>query len=215
MNKLAIFDLDGTLIDSLPDIAFNLNIALEKCGHKKRTNEEFMQFLGNGARWLVERAIGDGATDAQIDECLKIYQVLYKNSGSPKTIVFEGLDQTLKTLKEKGYKLAILTNKPQAVTDTIYEKYLKSYGFDMVLGQSDKVKCKPDKTATEYILKTLDVCKENCYFIGDGETDVLTAINAGVKGVAVLWGYRSKDQLALAGAKTFAFSPKDILDLLD
>ncbi len=215
MNKLVIFDLDGTLIDSLPDIAYNVNLALEKFGYKRCEYSEVMANIGNGARRLVQDCMGLGVTQEQVDECLKYYNELYTNSGSPRTGLFEGTAQMLKQIKASGYKLAILTNKPQITTDNVYEKYLKEFDFDMVVGQSQKIKCKPDKDGAEYIMKTLDVLPENCYFIGDGETDVLTAINSKIIPICVLWGYRDKAQLQKAGGKIFVNSPKEILSILE
>ncbi len=214
MNKLVIFDLDGTLIDSLPDIAYNVNLALAKFGYNELNCAEIMANIGNGARRLVEDCMGAGKTKEQVDECLEYYNALYTNSGSPRTGLFEGISQMLLDIKAKGFKIAILTNKPQFTTDRVYQTYLKQFDFDMVVGQSQNIKCKPDKAGAEYIMKTLDVCPENCYFIGDGETDVLTALNAGVLPICVLWGYRNKAQLERAGGKIFVNSPEGILPKL-
>ena len=99
-------------------------------------------------------------------------------------------------------------------TDNVYETYLSKFKFDAVVGASDKVKCKPDKQATEKLVSDFGVKKEEVVFIGDGETDVVTAINAEVNGIAVLWGYREKEQLLDAGAKVFANSPSELLNLI-
>ncbi len=214
MNKAIIFDLDGTLIDSVPDIMFNLNIALKAFGYPEITKKEVERFIGNGARRLVKDSMGQGVQEQEVDECLKYYNKIYTESGSPLTDLFEGVEEMLYKLKERGFKLAILTNKPQITTDNVYEKYLKKFSFDLVIGQSEKFKCKPDKDGAEYILKTLNVQPENAYFVGDGETDAITAKNAGMTGVAALWGYRSKAQLEAAGATIFADSPLDLVDLL-
>ncbi len=213
MNKAVIFDLDGTIIHSLPDILEYVNITLEKFNAPLRTESEIRQFIGNGARNLIKRSFGN-ITEDELDERLAFYNEKYTNSGSPKTKLFDGVKELLLTLKERGYKLAILTNKPQKTTDEVYQKYLSFANFDMVVGQSSSVKCKPDKTATLNILKQLGVEKENAFFIGDGETDVLTSINAGIKNISVLWGYRDKDQLQEVGATTFVQHPKEILSLI-
>ncbi len=213
MNKAVIFDLDGTLIDSLPDILEQVNITLKEFKAPLRTAEEIRQFIGNGARNLIKQSFGDISED-DLDERLAFYNERYTNSGSPKTKLFEGVEELLLSLKERGYKLAILTNKPQRTTDEVYSKYLSFANFDMVVGQSSSVKCKPDKTATLNILEKLNVKKEDAFFIGDGETDVLTSINAGIKNISVLWGYRDKNQLLNVGATTFVLHPKDILNLI-
>ncbi len=213
MNKLVIFDLDGTLIHSVPDILEQVNITLAHFNYPLCTENQIRQYIGNGARNLIGRCFGD-LTEEDLDQKLAYYNKIYTACGSPKTHVFEGMDKVLVELKKMGYKLAILTNKPQMTTDKVYQKYLSQFGFDMVVGQNSNVKCKPDKTATLNILKELDVEKENAYFIGDGQTDIETAKNADVKHIAVLWGYRDKDQLIEVGANTFATNPLDILKII-
>ena len=213
MNKLVIFDLDGTLIDSLPDILEQMNLSLKHFNYPLCTENQIRQYIGNGARHLVKCSFGN-LTEQDLDQKLEYYNKIYTACGSPKTHVFEGMDKVMVKLKEMGYKLAILTNKPQITTDKVYEKYLSQFGFDMVVGQSNNVKCKPDKTATLNILKQLNVSQENVYFIGDGQTDIETAYNSNVKHIAVLWGYRDKEQLEKVGANTFAYTPSDILDII-
>ncbi len=213
MNKLVIFDLDGTLIHSLPDILEQMNLTLEHFNYPLCTENQIRQYIGNGARHLVKCSFGN-LTEEDLDQKLAYYNKIYTACGSPKTHVFEGMDKVMLELKKMGYKLAILTNKPQITTDKVYQKYLKQFDFDMVVGQSNNVKCKPDKTATLNILKELGVSQENTYFIGDGETDIQTSYNANVKHIAVLWGYRDKEQLEKVGAKTFARLPLDILDII-
>ena len=213
MNKTVIFDLDGTLLDTLTDILEQMNIALKHFGYPERSYNEMRAFIGNGARKLVERSFGD-LNEQTIQEKLDYYNKIYTVCGSPKTGLFAGIDKVLLNLKERGYKLAILTNKPQMTTDDVYKTYLEKFGFDKVVGQSGSVKCKPDKTATLNILKELDTLPENAYFVGDGETDIITAKNAGIKSIAVLWGYRDKEQLVEAGATTFAIQPQDLISLI-
>ena len=214
MEKLIIFDLDGTLIDSLPDIHECVNLTLAHFKKPLRQKSEIRQFIGNGARNLIMQSFG-GIDGAELDEKLAFYNKIYTESGSPKTCLFDGVAEMLYALKEQSYKLAILTNKPQMTTEKVYEKYLSQFNFDMVVGQSGSVKCKPDPTATLNILKTLGVQKQNTIFIGDGETDVLTSKNAGVKNISVLWGYRDKDQLESVGASNFVSQIKDIFTLIN
>ena len=117
-------------------------------------------------------------------------------------------------LKEKGYKIAVLTNKPQATTEKVCNIYLKEIGFDLVYGQKEGRAKKPDKASTLEIIEKLNLSKENVIFVGDGDADYLTAKNAGVKSVSVLWGYRTKEQLYSLGAKNFVNSPSELLDFL-
>ncbi len=215
MNKAVIFDLDGTLLHTLPDIHYYVNQMLEHYSYPLRTESEVMQFIGCGSRNLIKLSLPEGLSDERVTECHNYYNKIYTDSGSPKTCVFDGIKEVVQTLKKCGYRLAILTNKPQETTDTVLDRYMSDFGFDMVVGQSEKVKVKPDPTTAKNILKKFDVLPKDCYFVGDGETDVQTSINLGSNGIAVLWGYRSKAQLTVAGAKTFAVNPKDLLDLIN
>lgn len=214
MCKAVIFDLDGTIIHSLPDIAFSINVMLEKFGYPKQTDSKIMQCIGSGARNLVKNIIGLPLTEDELDERLAFYNHHYTSSNSPRTTLFDGINQVILQLKERGYKVAVLTNKPQITTDDVNETYLKHLNFDMVVGQRKGFNMKPDPAVTLSMLKEMGVDRENAYFVGDGETDVLTALNAGVKGIAALWGYRTKAQLENAGAKVFAKNPLELLDLI-
>lgn len=214
MNKAVVFDLDGTLIDSLPDIAEYVNLTLKSFGEKEIPYEDIRKYIGNGAKNLVKRSFGNKLSEEDLAVRLKFYNEKYTASGSPKTKLFVGIKELLFSLKEKGYKLGILTNKPQETTEGVYETYLSEFGFDKVVGARSGVKIKPDPSALYEILDELGVKPENAYFIGDGETDVQTAINAGANGVSVLWGYRDKDQLLDAGAKVFAKTPEELLNII-
>ncbi len=214
MNKLVVFDLDGTLIDSLPDIVISINAMLKKFGHKTREYNEIKRFIGNGAKKLVEDALDQTLCEKEFNTRLEYYNNLYTSSSSPNTKVFDGIMEVLRELKEKGIKLAIITNKPQETTDSIIKNHFTDFKFDAVIGQRPNQKKKPNKETTEQLLKTFNVHKDNACFIGDGETDVQTAINAGIRGVAVLWGYRCKEDLQKAGATCFALSPCDLPSLI-
>lgn len=214
MNKTIIFDFDGTLLDSLPDITFNINKMLKKFGFQALDNQTIRSFIGNGAKQLVKDCIGQNISEQLFNQCLNFYNSEYTSSACVYSKPFDGVYEMLSTLKQEGYKLCILTNKPQQTTNPIYEKFFSRFEFDCVIGQRDNIKCKPDKTATLNILKKLNTKLENAFFVGDGETDVITAINAGIKGIAILWGYRNKEQLALAGATTFAENPNELLKII-
>lgn len=214
MNKAVIFDLDGTLLDSIQDIADNINAMLMQFGYPQRRVDEIMQFIGNGARNLVKRSLPDTATGQEIDQRLEYYNKIYTESGCPLTKLFDGVKEVVETLKERGYKIAILTNKPQLATDRIYQRYMSELSIDLVVGQRDGVKIKPDPASALKILSEFSVEPKNAYFVGDGETDVLTAINGKMQSVAVLWGYRSKAQLEEAGAKIFVKTPLQLLDII-
>lgn len=213
MNKAVIFDLDGTLLDTLPDILFCVNETLEKFGREKIDRTLLRKYVGNGARELIRLASG-GAEGALLDSMLGFYNRTYTERFAEDTVVFPGIEETLLALKERGYLLAVLTNKPQAPTEKLIKKFFPAGAFAEVVGQSEKVACKPDRTETLNILSRLKVMKEHAFFVGDGDTDAMTAVNAGITGIAVLWGYRGKEELKRAGAKIFVRTPAEILDVL-
>lgn len=203
MYKAVIFDLDGTLLDSLNDILHVLNIALTHFGLPQITREQAQSYIGNGARELVRLAIG-GENSHRLDEILAFYKEKYAQSDNKLARLYDGEDEALTALKDKGVKLAILTNKPHAAAMRSNEVFFKSYTFDRIVGQRDGLPLKPDPQAVYNILEELGVKREECLFVGDGETDVETARNAKVDCVSVLWGYRTKEQLKEAGATRFA-----------
>ena len=214
MNKAVIFDLDGTLIDSLPDIAEYVNKTLKKFGMPEKNYDFIRGLTGDGARNLINRAFDFKVSEEELEERLEYYNRKYTDSGSPKTRVFDGVGEMLTQLKKRGYKLGILTNKPQMTTDVVYERLLKQYNFDIVVGSRPGMKIKPDPTMLLQMLKEIDVLPENCYFVGDDRPDALIAINAGVKGVSELWGYRDKQALIEVGATVFASTPQEILEII-
>lgn len=209
MYKAVIFDLDGTLLDSLNDILFVLNNTLTHFGLPKISREQAQSYIGNGARELVRLAIGK-KNEHRIDEILPYYKEQYAKSDNKLASLFEGEDEALKALKSAGVKLAILTNKPHAAAMRANDIFFKSYAFDCIVGQTDGVPLKPNPQAVYNIIEQLGVEKEECLFVGDGEADVLTAKNAGLECVSVLWGYRTKEQLQEAGATFFAESFKKL-----
>ena len=213
MVKLVIFDLDGTLINSNGDLKFCMNKMLEDYGLPKITTEETYQFVGYGARRFVELAL-KGNLDNFEERFLTFNKYLATYSGD-NAYIYEGLDELLLTLKEKGVKLAIVSNKQQDATDFVVSKILGKYNFDVVCGIGGNFKTKPDTTAVEYVLKTLGVKKEETLYVGDSEIDMLTAINAGLKSVGVLWGFRTKEQLIEKGGKVFAETAKELYDLIE
>ena len=214
MQKAVIFDLDGTLLDTLDDIVDSINAMLNEFGYKAIDKERVRAIIGRGAKKLIADALPVKVSDEEFITRLETYNRIYDASGSPKTKLFGGIKEVLAELKKRGYKLAVLSNKPQRSTDKVAEKYLQGLGFDFIAGQSDKIKCKPDPAGALYVLQELGVKPENAYLVGDGETDVLAAINAKITGVCALWGNRTRAQLLAAGGKIFAETPVDVLKII-
>lgn len=210
MKKLVIFDLDGTILDTVPDICDAVNAMLTEFNFPCITKAETRSFIGNGAKKLVERALKNNADDEMTDKCFARFSKIYGSYKSVKTKVFDGVEDLLFYLKSSGVKTAVLTNKPQDAADAVLSQLLKNFHFDIVVGQSGNVKCKPDPEETFKILSLFGADKKDSLFVGDGETDYLTAKNAGIDCVSVLWGYRDKEFLASFGAKKFALSPEEL-----
>ncbi|MDE6613709.1 MAG: HAD family hydrolase [Clostridia bacterium] len=212
MIKAVIFDLDGTLLNSLGDICSVLNESLEKFNLPKITYDDAKCFIGNGAKKLVERAVG-----RRIDMQQKVYNYYaerFANCKNEFTELYAGEEEALTALIDAGVKLAIITNKPQNATVAVYAKFLAKFGFSEVLGQTEYCPLKPNPASTLEVLKRLGVKKEECVFVGDGETDVETARAAGLRCISVLWGYRSREQLEAAGSSEFCENFNELSDMI-
>lgn len=212
MKKLIIFDLDGTLLDTIPDILITLNASLKKFGLKTLTNEEILFKVGYGARRLVELAVGD-INGEEFEKIYADYCIRLANCDNSFTKIYDGLDVCLKALKNDGYKLAIVSNKPDDAVQVVYKDKLFNYGFDFVIGnRPGEFNPKPDKSCVEYCLNKVGVSKEEAIYVGDSEVDVQTFINADIDGIAVLWGFRSKEILEKTGAIRFASTGAELYD---
>ena len=212
MIKAVFFDLDGTLLDTLPDIHASVNEMLRAFSYPEITRMQTQSYVGDGARKLIERALPENATN--IDECHDFFREHYTKSGNSLTKLFEGELEALQELKARGLKLAIITNKPQAATYACVEKFFPEGMFDFIGGDSGMFSCKPDPSLTRYAALTLRVALKECVFVGDGEADVLTAKNAGMRNLSVLWGYRTREQLEKVGATEFVENFQDILKII-
>lgn len=209
MKKAVIFDLDGTLTNTTLDICDNVNLALRKFGYNEITPDEARRFVGNGAKILIERSL-KGVMPDNFSEIVDFYNKSYNFCGSPRTFVYEGMKDIIKKLKNDGYLLAVVSNKPQDGTNEVIKTFFGNGIFDYVFGQRDGVKTKPDKQPVEITLNALGVKKDDAVYVGDSEVDVLTARNSGVDGITVLWGYRDKELLLENGAKTLVSTAEEL-----
>lgn len=191
--KGIIFDLDGTLLYTLEDLTNSVNFALKNCGLKERSIDEIKSFVGNGIIKLIERAIGDNQD--KFNECHKLFLEDYKINSTKTTHPYKNSLETLLKLKERGIKLAILSNKNDDEVKKLSKYYFKDI-FDISLGKCPEFDKKPDSKSTNFIIEKLNLKKEQTLFIGDSEVDILTAQNAGLKCLSVSWGYKTKEFLA-------------------
>ena len=212
MVKAIIFDLDGTLLNTAKDIRHVLNASLAKFSLPPVSMEKLYSILGNGARNLVERAVPEDRKEL-VQAVYDDYVPAYAECDNSRTELYEGEDEVLTRLKSAGVKLALLSNKPQNATQKVYSDKLTKYNFDMVIGQG-RFPLKPDPSAVLYMMESMGVNKDECVFTGDGETDSLTAKNAGIPCISVLWGFRKREQLASFGANLFAENYTQYLQIL-
>lgn len=213
--KCAIFDLDGTLLNTIKTINYYLNLALSTYGLGSVSEEDTMRFVGDGAIKLIERALDRvGADSSLFDSVYKTYNEAYNSSPYYLTEVYEGIPELLSALKGKGIRLAVLSNKPDFAVKATIGKFLPDT-FDIVRGGVDGVPLKPSPDALFGILREFGFTPDETAYIGDSEPDVLTAQNAGIKNaIFVTYGFRTADQLIYAGAKTVVDKAFDIISLI-
>ena len=213
MKTTVIFDLDGTLMNTLDDICDSTNYALACCGFPARTFNEVRSFVGNGIRLLIERAVPANTEKEKVDEVFNIFKSYYLTHSKIKTAPYPGVVDLLKTLKAKGFKIAIVSNKIQAGVDELVEEMFKGL-VDVAVGERVGYKTKPDPDLVNIAIDTLKIDKKDAVYVGDSDVDVLTAKNSDLDMVAVTWGFRDKDFLESHGATTFIDYPDQLLAVL-
>ncbi len=213
MVKAVVFDLDGTILDTLPDLNRCMNAALRAAGYPEITLEQTRRYVGHGGRNFALAALPASARDT-VDAFYAQYCKIHVACKNEHTHPFEGEAACMAALKKAGCKIAVLTNKSQEGADVLGGTLLKEYGFDAIVGNRPGIPVKPDPTSTFALLKELGVSPQEAVFVGDGDTDVETAKNAGMRSVSVLWGYRSKEELEKAGAERFASSYAQLQEIL-
>lgn len=211
--KAVLFDMDGTLLDTLEDLCDSTNHALAQMGYPLRGIEEIRRFIGNGAEKQIRRAVPEGTSEGKIMETLAEFRAYYQDHCQIKTKVYDGLLDVLSELKEKGVKMAVVSNKPDAAVKKLSREYFGDR-LDYAIGPSDGVRCKPYPDMAEEALKALGVEKKDAVFVGDSEVDVQTGLNAGLDVIAVSWGFRSREVVIEAGAKMIADDASELEKLI-
>ena len=213
--QAVMFDLDGTLLDTLEDIAAAANRTLASQGFPTHSVDAYRYFLGGGARPLIERALPEAHRDAAtVEHCLKLYIADSNANWKLRTCRYDGIAEMLDALVQRNLKLSILTNKPHNLALECVAEFLSDWPFEIVLGQRDDIPRKPDPTGALEIITHLDIPPADFLYLGDTPVDMRTAIAAGAFPVGVLWGFREAPELRETGAQALIARPLDVLDLL-
>ncbi len=214
--KACIFDLDGTLTNTLESMTYSVNLTLEEMGLSKITKDQCRLFVGNGARVLMEKALkAAGDTDAsRIEEGMEIYGRIFDRNCTYHVTPYEGIPEMLKALKDKGIHLAVLSNKPDRQTVKVVKAIFGEELFDYAQGQKEGIRRKPEPDGVWYLMEQMHVSKEECLYIGDSEVDAATGRNAGLKTIGVLWGFRDGKTLETAGADDLIDRPDELLQFV-
>ena len=216
MKKLYIFDLDGTLVDSLYDLADSVNAVLAKHGWAVHDTEKYRYFVGNGTMKLIERALPEECRDPEtIAKVHAEFAAVYEENLVNKTRPYDGVEQLVRELKKRGALLAVASNKPDKFSNEIVGTLFGEGTFDKVYGKREGVPTKPDPQIMFDIINELGVDKADCIHSGDSNVDVATAHNAGIKCIGCTWGFRTEKELLDAGADYIADNAADILTLTE
>lgn len=215
MKKLCIFDLDGTLSNTLPTIAYYGNLALGRFSHPPIEQERYKLLVGNGRDLLIHRMLAETGSDTP-KEYARVgaaYDAAYEADVLYLTKPYDGIPELLQQLKENGVRLAVLSNKPHNVAEMVVSELFGGI-FDAVWGKKPDYPTKPDPTAALEICRRLGVSAADTAFIGDTGVDIATGKNGGFTSIGVLWGFRGRDELEAAGADLFAARPADICSMI-
>lgn len=209
--KGILFDMDGTLLDTLSDISAAVNEARTAAGLPPKTKEEHRRCIGNGQRYLLEASFGRVMSEPEYARIGKIYHDAYDRDLTVRTLPYEGVPELLKTASAAGLKLAVLSNKENGQVVRLQEALLPDIAFDFVLGQTERFPLKPDPASSLWIAEQMGLRPEEMAFVGDSYQDILTATNAGMHGWSALWGYQDREKILTGGTpERFFASPQEL-----
>lgn len=213
--KGILFDLDGTIVNSLEDISDAMNAVLQELGHPKHTYSTYQYFIGSGLRNLVAKALpASNNSETEIDQCYTKMLAVYSKNCTQKTKAYSGIFELLNELKSRNIKLSVFSNKADALTKEITNHIFEGY-FDQIIGLTTEKLKKPNPENAIIIRNNWNLNPEEVLFIGDSEIDMQTANNANMYAVGVSWGYRSVDELLADGAQIILNQPADLIPFLD
>lgn len=212
MYSTYIFDLDGTLLDTLGDLAASVNYALRMHGMPEHTIDDVRHFVGNGVRLLMERAIPDGEQNPDFEATFATFRQHYMEHSLDTTRPYEGISDALKALKAQGCRLAVVSNKMMAATQELCQHFFPDT-IEVAIGENEAagIRKKPAPDTVYAALRMLNVERKDAVYVGDSDVDVETAKNSGLPCISVLWGFRDKEFLIRHGAKTFISAPSELL----
>lgn len=215
MKKAVIFDLDGTLLNTLDDLADSTNYALSKFGYPTRTIDEVRQFVGNGVAKLIERAIPKGKNNPNFEKCLSIFKENYAQNMYNKTAPYDGIIEMLSNLKSKGIKIAVVSNKFDLAVKELCKKYFEGF-IDFAAGENEAqgIKKKPAPDTVISVLNEFNFAPEDAVYVGDSDVDIMTAKNSKMPCISVTWGFRDEKFLLENGATILINAPSEIYNHL-
>lgn len=215
MKKAVIFDLDGTLLNTLDDLADSTNYALSKFGYPTRTIDEVRQFVGNGVAKLIERAIPEGKNNPNFEKCLSIFKENYAQNMYNKTAPYNGIIEMLSNLKSKGIKIAVVSNKFDLAVKELCKKYFEGF-IDFAAGENEAqgIKKKPAPDTVISVLNEFNFASEDAVYVGDSDVDIMTAKNSKMPCISVTWGFRDEKFLLENGATILINAPSEIYNHL-
>ena len=207
-----VFDLDGTLLDTLGDLAASTNYALRTHGMPEHSLDDVRRFVGNGVRVLMERAVPQGAENPQFEAAFQTFRTHYMQHSLDTTKPYDGILETLETLKAEGCRLAVVSNKMMAATQELCRHFFRDT-IEVAIGEHEAqgIRKKPAPDTVNEAFRQLGVGKERAVYVGDSDVDILTARNSGLPCISVLWGFRDRDFLIQHGAETFISAPSELL----
>lgn len=211
--KTVIFDLDGTLLDTLTDLHLSVNFALNLFGYPPRSRDEIRSFVGNGIRRLIILSLPNGEDNPDFEKVFAAFKEHYKDNCRNNTHPYAGISELLEELKNKHINIAIVSNKADFAVKELNTQFFSRY-VTLALGECEGIPRKPSPDLIFASMERLNSQQNNSIYVGDSEVDIKTAENAGIPCISVLWGFRSKEELKKAGGKLFAAHPKDILEFI-
>lgn len=201
MKNAVIFDLDGTILDTLADLTNAVNHALKTCGYEEKTQEKVCSYVGNGVRKLMERAVPEGTSEQELKICFQEFRKFYEKNMHVYTRPYEGMEWLMQKLREKGFHVGVVSNKADFAVKELMRQFFDGL-VDVSVGEMEGMRRKPAPDTLNLAMRRMNVAPENCIYVGDSDVDIQTAANAGIPCISVTWGFRDREFLLKNGAKT-------------